>query len=121
MSIRTIAALIPPKVRGGIIVGLALGAGKFLKVSWSEGVSKAFSGGLKSSRSVGKLMANAKYAKALNILGLVDIIGASVVQSDVDKGYFGLIPGAGLVELGASIINQAFGTDFLNARWGLSI
>jgi len=102
--------------RGATIIKNARAATDFVKTiakpaSQSQDLIKASSAVVKGAKAASK----AKSA-ALGILGAADVAGDLLVKSDIDNSVFTFVPGAGLVEGGAAIINACFGTNYLNAR-----
>lgn len=115
--LKAISNLIPPKIRGAAIVATVAGIGQFARVAWNTGVKSAVSAGAKTGANVFKIATTAKYAKAMNIVGAIDLVGGAVVESDVDKEWYSVIPGSGIVELGAGIVNYFAKTNYLNAKF----
>lgn len=109
--------LVPNKVRGATITGFAYGISAFARASWNTGVKSAFSAGYTGFKSGFNLIKYSKYAKVLNIIGAVDIAGDFAVNSSVDGEWWCLIPGSGIVQLGAAVTNKVFGQNFLNAKF----
>jgi hypothetical protein len=54
--------------------------------------------------------------KAANVLGIVDVLADLFVSSDLDQSWLSLIPGSGIVEGGAALINAFTGGNILHAR-----
>jgi hypothetical protein len=54
--------------------------------------------------------------KAANVLGIVDVLADLFVSSDLDQSWLSLIPGTGIVEGGAALINAFTGGNILHAR-----
>jgi hypothetical protein len=122
-----------PKVSGAFIFGLGRAAKSVMSAKVYQLLHpKTFGTALKEFTSAykplfkkfdatfeaGKVFKTAKSLRsAYNFLGIVDVLGDLVVTSDLDKTIFGFLPGAGLLELAATVVNAFTGMRLLNARF----
>lgn len=109
---KSVTSLIPPKIRGALIVSTAKGLATFAKVSWNSGSKYAFKASLSASGQIFKLMNTAKFAKAMNVIGAIDLVSGYLVNSSVDNSLLSALPGSGLLELGGAIVNTLAGTEY---------
>lgn len=115
--VKTIQTIIPPKIRGAAVVATVSGVSAFARATWDDGVKYAFKAAASAGKATFTVCKTAKFAKAMNIIGVADIAGDLLVNSDADGTWWNLIPGAGIIQFGAAVINSVTGTELLKAKF----
>lgn len=116
-AVRSMINMIPPKIRGAAMISAARSVNTFGRVTWNSGMKYAFKPAAKTFSNSMHLMSTAKFAKAANILGIIDLAGSYLVESSVDDKWYSAIPGSGIIELGAAVINSVAKTDYMGAQF----